>query len=240
MIGIICATPEEFAALKNRFEFDLRPVRLAEYEFWKGTAYGRKIVLVQTGIGKVNAATAATIMFTTFECTDLAFSGVAGSLNSSYQPGDVVLGVRVATHDYGHMANGKLHPVKVGVLPVGAPILSNIPEMPNYVMNTLDFLRDRSVGKVNHPIHFGTILTGDWFINCDLTRDRLRALGGDAVDMESAAVVEVANRFHRACYVIRTISDSADGSSHLDYADLATMAAENSAIMLRELVQIMP
>jgi adenosylhomocysteine nucleosidase len=82
--GIICATPEEFVALHRRFEFATEPTTLAGFQFWHGQVPDRPrpIVLAQSGIGKVNAATLATIMFTTFGCEDLVFSGVAGALRT--------------------------------------------------------------------------------------------------------------------------------------------------------------
>ena len=90
--GILCATPEEFDALHHRFEFDEEPTTLAGFQFWKGYVPDRAqpIVLAQSGIGKVNAATLATILFTTFGCDDLIFSGVAGAL-TDLEVGSVVL-----------------------------------------------------------------------------------------------------------------------------------------------------
>jgi adenosylhomocysteine nucleosidase len=148
--GILCATPEEFDALHHRFEFDQEPVALAGFQFWKGHVpnRARSIVLAQSGIGKVNAATLATILFTTFGCDDLIFSGVAGAL-TDLEVGSVVLVTRGATHDYGLVSNGVFTCVPVGDLPLPgfAQPLRDLPSVPPGVERTLDLLRDRMADK---------------------------------------------------------------------------------------------
>ncbi|WP_099514158.1 hypothetical protein [Microvirga ossetica] len=103
--GILCATPEELDALHHRFEFDGEPTTLAGFQFWKGNVpdRSRPIVLSQSGIGKVNAATLATILFTTFGWDDLIFSGVAGAL-TDLEVGSVVLVTKGATMTTGSSA----------------------------------------------------------------------------------------------------------------------------------------
>ena len=90
--GIFCATPEELDALHHRFQFDQEPTTIAGFQFWKGQVpdRSRPIVLAQSGTERVNAATLATILFATFGCDDLIFSGVAGAL-TDLEVGSVVL-----------------------------------------------------------------------------------------------------------------------------------------------------
>ena len=144
----------------------------------------RSIVLAQSGIGKVNAATLATILFTTFGCDDLIFSGVAGAL-TDLEVGSVVLVTRGATHDYGLVSNGVFTCVPVGDLPLPgiAQPLQDLPRVPSQVEQTMEHLRDRMADKLT--IRLGAVLSGDVFINCQEARARLQALGGDIVDMES-------------------------------------------------------
>jgi adenosylhomocysteine nucleosidase len=239
--GILCATSEEFDALHHRFEFDLEPTTLAGFQFWKGHVpnRARSIVLAHSGIGKVNAATLATILFTTFGCDDLIFSGVAGAL-SDLDVGSVVLATRGATHDYGLVSNGVFTCVPVGDLPLPgiAQPLEDLPSVPPEVKRTLELLRDRMADKL--AIRFGAVLSGDVFINCQEARTRLQNMGGDIVDMESAAVLEVASRFGKGAYIIRTISDGAGDDSHLSYSEMVAIVADNSAVCVEDLLRILP
>ena len=185
--GILCATPEELDALHHRFEFDGEPTTLAGFQFWKGYVpdRSRPIVLSQSGIGKVNAATLATILFTTFGCDDLIFSGVAGAL-TDLEVGSVVLVTRGATYDYGLISNGVFTCVPVGDLPlpgIAQPLRDLLP-VPTQVEQTLEKLRDRMADKLT--IRLGSVLSGDVFINCqERTGDqsaRRSALGACEVD----------------------------------------------------------
>ncbi len=239
--GILCATPEELASLHHRFEFDPEPATIAGFQFWKGLFphRARPILLAQSGIGKVNAATLATIMFTTFGCEDLIFSGVAGALSDS-ELGSVVLVTSGATHDYGLVSNGVFTCVPAGDLPLPgiAMPLRDLPRVPSHVEETMERLRHRMADKLT--VHLGAVLSGDVFINCPDTRSRLQALGGDIVDMESAAVLEVAHRFSKGGYIIRTISDGAGDDSHFSYTEMVAIVAHNSAICVEELLKIVP
>ena len=239
--GILCATPEEFDALHHRFAFDPEPTTIAGFQFWKGQVpdRARSLILAQSGIGKVNAATLATILFTSFECEDLIFSGVAGAL-TDLEVGSVVLVTRGATHDYGLVSNGAFTCVSVGDLPLPgvAQPLQGLPCVSSDVEQTMMHLRDRMADKLT--IQLGAVLSGDVFINCQEARARLQALGGDIVDMESAAVLEVARRFGKGAYIIRTVSDGAGEDSHLTYAETVAIVAHNSALCVEDLLRIMP
>jgi adenosylhomocysteine nucleosidase len=199
----------------------------------------RPIILAQSGIGKVNAATLATIMFTTFGCEDLIYSGVAGAL-SDLEVGSVVLVTSGATHDYGLVSNGVFTCVPAGDLPLPgiAMPLRDLPRVTSHVEETMERLRHRMADKLT--VHLGAVLSGDVFINCPETRSRLQALGGDIVDMESAAVLEVAHRFSKGGYIIRTISDGAGNDSHFSYTEMVAIVAHNSAICVEELLKIVP
>jgi adenosylhomocysteine nucleosidase len=89
-------------------------------------------------------------------------------------------------------------------------------------------------------IWLGAVLSGDVFINCQEARTRLQDMGGDIVDMESTAVLEVARRSGKGAYIIRTISDGAGEDSHLSYAEMVATVAHNSAICVEDLLRIMP
>jgi adenosylhomocysteine nucleosidase len=239
-IGLICATPEEFAAIKTALPFSPSPEIHARFEFWRGRSAGQDLVLVRSGIGKVNAAAVTTILLEAFQCGTLVFSGVAGGLDLDLRTGDVILGERVAAHDYGITTAGVFTSVAEGTFPIGAAPLrqSHIASAAPAILEHLEAVADAAAAVLRRRVALGTILTGDTFVNCATTRDRLRIdLGGDAVDMESSAVVAVAERYGCDAFIIRTISDNADESSHVSYLELVAMAAENSATCVTLLLE---
>ena len=116
--------------------------------------------------------------------------------------------------------------------------MQDLPRVLHQIEQILEHLRDWMADKLT--IRLGAVLSGDVFINCQDARTRLQALGGDIVDMESSAVLEVARRFEKGAYIIRTISDGAGDESHLSYADMVAIVAHNSALCVEDLLKIMP
>ncbi|MCP8940185.1 5'-methylthioadenosine/S-adenosylhomocysteine nucleosidase [Alsobacter sp. SYSU M60028] len=239
MIAVVCATPEEFAALLAHVDAP-HEVELAGFLARQGSYDGQPVVLARSGIGKVNAAILATLLLARGNCRAMVFSGVAGGLAEDLPVGSVLLAERMATHDYGIVSAGRFTRVETGVIPIGAPELTQPRALPPETVTVLERLRDRVAPLLGHPIRLGTILTGDIFLNCASTRDALRAaLAGDAIDMESDAVAQAADRFGVPAYVIRTVSDRAGEDSHTSYTEMAAMAAHNSALCVRELLAML-
>lgn len=240
MYGILCATPEELAALRARLDVDAEPTRHGPTSVWRGKHRGRRLALALSGIGKVNAAAAATLLLAAYGADTLIFSGVAGGLNPHLAVGSVLLAERLGIHDYGIVTARQFTPTEYGVIPIGAPRLNAPPSVPAPVRGDLVQLRDEMRGRLGHPVELGSILTADHFLNCAETRNELRAsFNADAVDMESGAVNQVAMAWGVPAYVIRTLSDLAGDDSHLSYAELAGMAAENSAACVTGLLELL-
>ena len=240
MYGILCATPEELAALQARLSVEPEAKRHGPTRVRLGHHRGRDLALAQAGIGKVNAAAAATLLLSADGATTLIFSGVAGGLNPDLTVGSVLLGERLGIHDYGIVTGRQFTPTAYGVIPIGAPRLAAAPPVSPGVRAKLAALRDAMRGRLGHPVELGTILTADYFLNCAETRDELRtAFSADAVDMESGAVNQVASAWGVPLYVIRTLSDLAGDDSHLSYTELVGMAAENSAACVIGLLEML-
>lgn len=236
MIGILCATIEEREALVAALGLHAAPRIHGGTRVW--TAEG--LALAESGIGKVNAAAAATLLLATYGVRTLVFSGVAGALDPELEVGAVVLAERLAIHDYGYVAAGRFTPTASGVIPIGAPELTAPAPVAEEVAATLRRLAERARPKLSHPVRLGAVTTADYFLNCGETRQRLRAaLGADAIDMESGAVAQVAHAWKVPLHVIRTVSDLAGEESHVTYPEMARMAAENSAICVLELIPML-
>lgn len=240
MYGILCATTDELDALRARLELDARPEPHGPTQIWRGRHEGRDLALALSGIGKVHAAAAATLLMALFSPRALIFSGVAGGLAPELPVGSVLLADRLAIHDYGLVAGGRFTPVDYGVIPPGAPRLASLPSVPPEVSANFAALAETVAAGLEAPVRLGGVITADYFLNCGATREQLRAeFGADAIDMESGAVNQVAKAWGTPLYVIRTLSDLAGEESHVTYAEMVAMAAHNSALCVEALLRLL-
>ena len=238
--GILCATPEELAAVRGRLALSSSPERHGPTQVWRGQHGGAQVALALCGIGKVNAAAAATLLLSAYGAQALIFSGVAGGLHPDLEVGTVLLAERLAIHDYGYVADGRFVPTASGLIPIGAPTLTEAVAVAPDVSAHLARLAAAVADQLQHPVRLGSVVTADYFLNCAATRQQLRgAFGADAIDMESGAVAQVAAAWGAPLYVIRTLSDLAGEDSHVTYPQMVEMAAEASAICVPELLTIL-
>lgn len=240
MHAVLCAIPEELSALRQQLHVNERPNRHGATQVWTGEHGGRPVALAMAGVGKVNAAAAAAVLLDRYEASALIFSGVAGGLNPAFGVGSVLLGERLAIHDFGLIADRSFVRTASGINPIGAPMLEAVTPVREDVQATLGRLRDAVAGRIDAPVALGSLITADYFLNCAATRDDLHtALGADAIDMESGAVAQVAAAWGAPLYVIRTLSDQSGDDSHLSFAQMAAMAARNSALCVSALLEIL-
>ena len=238
MHAILCATPEEMDALRGVLHADLQPEVHGPTRVWRARYGDEPVVLAQAGIGKVNAAAAATLLLSGFGARSLIFSGVAGGLNPALGVGSVLLADRLAVHDYGIVTAGAFTPTAYGVIPVGGPVLSAPEPVDAAVRVVLARLAGAMAGRLDARL--GGVVTADYFLNCPATRDELHArLGAVAIDMESGAVAVVARAWNTPLYVIRTLSDLAGEDSHLTYDEMVEAAAANSAACVEALLGLL-
>jgi adenosylhomocysteine nucleosidase len=249
-IGILAAMPEEVRHLGQALTVDDKVVHGA-YAFRQGRLDDAPVVLVEAGIGKVNTALVATLLFDHFGCRMALLTGVAGGLDPTVGIGDVVVADRLIEHDYGAIVDGEIRSYRPGAAPVGE---SREPLAYSLEPVILELLRRRLAGLVlpalpasvtgetarQPAIRFGTILSGDQFINCEATRQRLfKRFGAQAVEMEGAALAQVAEQFGVPCIDVRCVSDLAGADSHLDFAAFLPYAAESAAQVLRRIVPVL-
>ena len=246
-LGIIAALAEEVRHLGHALEVDDKIVR-GGYSFRQGRLDGVPVVLVEAGIGKVNTALVATLLLDHFGCRSVLLTGVAGGIDPALGIGDVVVADRLIQHDYGAVIDGQIKPFRPGVAPIGESRERLAFELAPDIRGRL---HDRLDGFVLPPlpaavtgtasrqptIRFGTIISGDQFINCETTRKRLfERFGAQAVEMEGAAVAQVGAQFNAPCIVVRCVSDLAGAESHLDFPAFLPYAAESAAQVLRRIV----
>lgn len=228
-IGIIGAMASEVASLKDLMEMNVI-IKKAGMNFYDGTLNGKSVVVVQCGYGKVNAAICAQILVDLFEVTHIINTGVAGSLNSKLDIGDIVISEKALQHD-------------MDVAPLGfAP--GQIPDIDVLAFPADQAMIDTAVAacrQVNPDIHVftGLVVSGDQFISDRVTKDRLVSVfHGDCAEMEGAAIAQVSYLNNLPFVIIRAISDKADDSAGvMDFPTFEKQAAEHCAKMTAEFLR---
>jgi adenosylhomocysteine nucleosidase len=236
LLGVISALPEEFAHLSDQSG----PAHVfGGLSFWRGRIAGREAVFVESGAGKVNAGVATSLLLDRFECRALMLCGVAGGLDPALGVGDVVIGTSHIQHDYGTQRQGYFVTIQPGSRPSrgaddwhpGYPESEPLVERLKDAVAGLELESlpaEVGAGPRQPSVHFGTILTGDSFINAEDHRRRLHdAFAAKAVEMEGGAVAQVARRWADDIPFVnvRCLSDLAGRSSHLDFRAFLPIAA---------------
>ena len=236
-IGLICAIPQELAHLRATLT-DSHSEEVAHTVFDTGTIDGHDVVLAGSGMGKVNAALVTTLLADRFGCRAVVFSGVAGGLDPTLSIGDVVVADRVIQHDAGVLEDERIRPYQPGY----APIINPTDRLGYFLdPDLLARVRQRLEGiSLPGQIVYGTVLSGDQYLICATTRDRLRdELGGQAIEMEGGAIAQVCEAFGIPWLVIRALSDLAGGDALFDFTTFVDQAAATSATILRRLLPVL-
>ena len=227
MIGIIGAMEEEVAALKEDMIVE-ETVEQASMMFCKGQLCGKDVVVVRSGIGKVNAGICAQILVDRFHVDTLINTGIAGSLDARIDIGDLVISTDALHHD--------MDAVNFGYEP------GQIPRM-----NVLAFPADEELvkkaveanKKANPEIHTftGRVASGDQFIAAGDVKDKIaESFHPLCVEMEGAGIAQAAYLNKVSYVIIRAISDKADNSATMDYPTFEKQAIAHSVRLMKELV----
>ena len=225
MIGIIGAMDIEVEGLKNMVQN--KSTRLISgIEFISGTLEGKDVVIAKCGIGKVFAALCAQTMILEYNIDDLINTGVAGTLTTKLSVGDIAISTDVVQHD-------------MDTSPIGDPVglISGINVINFPADSYLVSLAEEIIGNENIKNVKGIIATGDSFIAKAEQKEKILSnFCAVACEMEGGAIGHVAYVNNVKFLVLRAISDSADGSAHMDYPTFLKMAAENSVKITQKLV----
>ncbi len=223
MIGIIGAMDEEISVISSEIK-NLTVYDINNIKFYKGKIYDKDIVLVKSGIGMVNASITTTLLFKEFGVDKILFSGVAGSLNRNVNVGDVVIGDSLLEYLFDATEFG----YEIGTIPR---------------MDTSIFRSDILLNKIknilkNDNIYYGKILSGDKFVSNLSEKEKLgEKFNALAVDMESASVAHCAHVLGIEFAIIRSISDSLNSSSVMEYTEFVNLAANNSKNVILKILK---
>ena len=199
---------------------DVRIIKKASMDFYEGILAGKKVVVVRSGIGKVNAGICAQILADVFSVDAIINTGIAGSLNKNINIGDIVLSTDVVQHDMDATGFGYRK--------------GQIPQMPVFFFNADDNLRRLAAEvckEVNPDIQVfeGRIASGDQFVCDQDVKNRIVSeFSAYATEMEGAAIGQAAYLNEIPFLVVRAISDKADGSAQMDYSEFEKAAVDHS------------
>ena len=227
MLGIIGAMAEEVEQLKAEMK-ETKVVSLAGMDFYKGKIQDRDVVVVRSGIGKVNGAVCVQILVDRFGVNGIVNTGIAGSLKAEINIGDLVLATDAVQHD--------VDATQFGYEP------GQIPQLGVLAFKADPSLREAGVKccrQVNPDIgvHEGRVLTGDQFVSSkDKKKWLYETFQGVCTEMEGAAIAQAAYLNQVPFLIVRAISDKADDSAQMDYEEFERMAIVHSVNLTRALI----
>ncbi|MEI0531179.1 5'-methylthioadenosine/adenosylhomocysteine nucleosidase [Brachyspira pilosicoli] len=228
-IAIIGAMDCEITNFKGLIK-DIEEIEIANIIYYKGVLCGKNVVLLKSGIGKVNAAIATTIAIEKFNVEKIIFTGVAGSGNPDYDISDIVISKDLIEHDFD---TSDLDGDELTVLVKGYS--------DNYYPadKSLIELAKVSAQKVitENKVYIDTIATGDQFVgNNEKVKQIHNKFKAGAIEMEGAAVAHAALMYKVPFVVIRSLSDKADSDAVVDFPKFVAKAAENSKKIVIEML----
>ncbi len=225
--GIIGAMDSEVSSLKEAMA-DRKTSSVSGMEFCEGTLDGHDVVVVRCGIGKVNAGSCAQLLINLFGVDRVINTGVAGSLDAAIDIGDIVVSTDVVQYDF-------------NLTPLGfVPGEMNSPAVKSFLSD--EGMRKSVVKAVRESapeIHVfeGRVCTGDQFVSSREKKESIReSFGGLCCEMEGGAIGQVCIMNNTPFVIIRAISDKADDSVEMDYAEFEKAAAARCAAVTRYMI----
>lgn len=227
-IGIIGAMEEEVSALREKLT-DARLMKKASMDFYSGTLSGKEVVIVRSGIGKVNAGICTQILSDLYQVDAVINTGIAGSLKAEINIGDIVISTDALQHDMDATGFG----YEPGVIPRMES--SCFPADPELLEQAEAACRE-AVPEIQ--VFTGRVVSGDQFISDKKVKERIvRQFGGMCTEMEGAAIAQAAYLNQIPFVVIRAISDKADDSATVDYPTFERQAIAHSVALVENLIR---
>lgn len=224
-IGIIGAMTEEIELLHQNVQ-NIKEKQLASVTYYEGSLHGVEVVYCKSGVGKVNAAMCTQVLLS-FDVDCVLFTGVAGALDPSLNVGDIVISSSAMQHD-------------IDVSPLGfAKGIIPFQDISDFPADESLIKLAKSAGDALFPNStlVGRVVSGDQFIaSVDKVKELYEQFGGVCAEMEGAAVAQVCAANDIPFLIIRSMSDKADGSADVTYAEFVVTAANHSYAMIDKIV----
>lgn len=228
-IGLIGAMDEEVDILKH--EMNIKDIVMrGKMDFYSGKLEDTDVVLVRSGIGKVNAAMAAQILISEFNVDYIINTGVAGGLKCGIGVGDIVISSDALEHDFDTTAFG----YEPGVIPRMDTSIFKADE------RLVQIAKKAAEDNIEGKVVVGRIISGDKFVS---SKEEVKKLGGMfkgyAVEMEGASIAHVAYLNDVSFVIIRSISDNADDNATIDFNSFVLKAAKISSNIVKEMLALL-
>lgn len=227
-IGILVAMEEEMRRLMDVIS-DETVHEMANQTFYDGLIYGQPVTVVQSGIGKVNATIATTLLIHHFDVEAVINTGSAGGIGEGLTIGDLVIATELAHHDADNRAFGYTY--------------GQIPQME--VTFKADEALSERIEKTAQPLNWktqrGLIVTGDSFVAGAEQIDKIKEFFPKALvtEMEGVAVAQTCHQFDVPCAVIRAVSDTADEEASVSFDEFVALAGKRSGELVLSLIEDM-
>lgn len=228
LIGIIGAMEEEVLALKEKM--NVEEVRsVASLEFYKGRLNNRDVVVVQSGIGKVNAAICTQILIDVYRVAGIINTGVGGALHRDLNIGDVVISTDTLQHDmdatgFGY-DQGEIPRMETSTFKADTHMIHLAETACDHLKSSVKVYKER-------------IVSGDLFVSDPGMKSKLfDQFSAYCTEMEGAAVAQTCYLNHLPFVVIRSISDQADASAEVNFDAFAKEAALNSIRIIEGMLE---
>ena len=239
--GVLGAFGEETTLLLTHVQ-QQRDTVIQQIHFTLGILRGRPVVVALSGIGKVNAAIATTLMLEHFRPKEVIFTGIAGAVDPALSPGDIVIGTEVGYHDYGATTPDSLehwrtrNPITNEQNPFFFPCDKRLIDLA--LASARHTHLEKLTDSITPKIRQGRIVTGDQFMSSETATAALyRRLQASATEMEGASVAQACWQQHVPFIVIRSMSDKAGAGAYKDYKTFYQVAARNSASLVMNMVE---
>lgn len=229
VLGVIGAMEEEVEILKKKMDIK-ETKKVAGMEFYEGTMDGKNIVLVRSGVGKVNMAACTQILIDEFKVSALVNSGVAGTMDTKLNQGDIVISTDAVQHDFDTTVFGD----PLGEISrLGITFFKADKDM-------IDTAKEAAKNVSGLHITQGRVASGDQFVAGGEVANRIKENFGDvaAVEMEGASMAQVAYLNKVPFVILRSISDKANGEADLSYEEFLPIAAKNASMLLEEFIKL--
>lgn len=227
-IGIIVAMQEELEEIKEYVE-DINEKEIRHITFIEGKVEEKNVVLVQCGIGKVNAAMVTQALIDSYNIEYIVNIGVAGALNPMLNIGDVVIADKLIQHDFDITAFGHSKGYITGV--------GDFIQTDENLRNKLEKLNHNNKDN-EYKIKLGIIASGDIFCTDIEMKNKIYSkFDADCVEMEGAAIAQVCYLNEIPFIVMRSISDSPNGKNAITFDKFLKDASKRIANLLAEFIK---
>lgn len=221
-IGIIFALKEELNELLKILTLK-KETKKYDLTFYECTLDNKEIILVESGMGKVNSARAAQVLIDIMNVNYILNVGVAGSLDSNLKVCDIVVGEKLVQYDY-------------DVEPLGYK-KSEIPGIGVYINSDEYLLKLSKDIETETNTYFGIIASGDKFITDEEMSKKIASeYNAICCEMEGAAISQVCYLSKVPFIVIRAISDSINGNNELSFEEFLSISSKKVCDFVHKLL----